>query len=43
MVPGQEANIANSGKSIDLLHNNCMLCVLIRICDSNEYTQHTIS
>ena len=44
MVPGQEANIANSGKSIDLLHNYCMLSVLIRIRgDSNEYTQHTIS
>ena len=25
MAPGREANIANSGKSIDLLHNNCML------------------
>ena len=31
MVPGQVANIANSGKSIDLLHNNCILSVLIRI------------
>ena len=29
MVPGQEANIANSGKYIDLLHNNCLLSVLI--------------
>ena len=28
MAPGQEANIANSGKSIDLLHNNCMLSEL---------------
>ena len=31
MAPGWESNIANSGKSIDLLHNNCMLSVLIRI------------
>ena len=31
MAPGQEANITNSGKSIDLLHNNCILSVLIRI------------
>ena len=39
MVPGQEANV-------DLLHNNCMLSVLIRIAqrgNSNEYTQQTIS
>ena len=27
MAPGWEANIANSGKSIDLLHNNCILNV----------------
>ena len=26
MAPGWEANIVNSGKSIDLLHNNCMEC-----------------
>ena len=31
MAPGREANIANSGKSIDLIHNYCMLSVLIRI------------
>ena len=31
MAPGREANIANSGKSIYLLHNNRMLSVLIRI------------
>ena len=31
MMPGQEANIDNSGKSIYLLHNNCMLSVLIGI------------
>ena len=45
MAPGREANIANSGKSIDLLQNNCMLSVLIRIAsrgDFNEYAQHTI-
>ena len=30
MAPGQEANIANSGRSIDLLYNYCMLSVLIR-------------
>ena len=28
MAPGREANIANSGKSVDLLHNNCMLSVM---------------
>ena len=28
IAPGREANIAYSGKSIDLLHNNCMLSVL---------------
>ena len=31
MAPGQEANIANSGRSIDFLYNYCMLSVLIRI------------
>ena len=31
MAPGQEANIANSGRGIDLLYNYCMLSVLIRI------------
>ena len=36
MVPGQEANIANSGKSIDLLHNNCILSVLIRIASKSN-------
>ena len=30
-MPGQEANIANSGRSIDLLYNYSMLSVLIRI------------
>ena len=35
MAPGQEANISNYGKSIDLLHNNCMLSVLIRIASKN--------
>ena len=29
MAPGREANIANSGKSADLLHDNCMLSVLM--------------
>ena len=29
MAPGQAANIANSEKSIDLLHNNYMLSVLM--------------
>ena len=45
MAPDRDANIANSGKSIDFLHNNCMLSVLFRIArgDSNQYTQHTIS
>ena len=37
MVPGQEANIANSGKSIDLIHNNCMLSVLIRIASKRRF------
>ena len=27
MAPGREANIANSGKSIDLLHNNYVECI----------------
>ena len=31
MPPGQEANSDNLGKSIDLLRNDCMLSVLIRI------------
>ena len=31
MARGREANIANSGKSVGLLHNNCMLSLLIRI------------
>ena len=37
MVPGQEANIANSGKSIDLPYNNCMLSVLIRIVSKRQF------
>ena len=37
MAPGREANIANSGKSIDLLYNNCMLSVLIRIASSRRF------
>ena len=36
MAPGREANIANSGKSIDLIHNNCMLSVLIRIASKSS-------
>ena len=35
MAPDREANIANSGKSIDLLHNKCMLSVLIRMSTLN--------
>ena len=31
------ANIANSGKSIDVLHNNCMLSLLIRIASRRFY------
>ena len=41
MVLGQEADSDNLGKSHRLLHNDCMLCVLIRISsvrNSNEYT-----
>ena len=37
MAPGQEANIANSGRSIDLLLNNCMLSVLIRIASKRRF------
>ena len=37
MAPGREANIAYSGKSIDLLHNNCMLSVLIRIASKRRF------
>ena len=37
MAPGREANIANSGKSIDLLHNNCMLSVLLRIASKRRF------
>ena len=31
MAPVEEANSDNLGKSLDFLHNDCMLCVLIRI------------
>ena len=37
MAPGREANIANSGKSTDLLHNNCMLSVLIKIALKRQF------
>ena len=37
MAPGREANIAYSGKSIDLLHNNCMLSELIRIASKKTF------
>ena len=37
MAPGREANIANSGKSINLLHNYCMLSVLIRIASKKRF------
>ena len=37
MAPGREANIANSGKSNDLIHNNCMLSVLIRIASNIQF------
>ena len=44
MTTGQEANGYDSGKYFDLLHNNGILSVLIRIASiNNEYTQHTIS
>ena len=42
MAPGREANIANSGKSVDLLHNNCMLSVLIRIQEAILMSIHNI-
>ena len=42
MAPGQEANIANYGKSIDLLYNNCMLSVLIRIALAILKSTHNI-
>ena len=43
MTPGQEANADNSGNFFDLLNNNGMFSVLIRIYQvgSNEYTQQT--
>ena len=31
MVPGQEANSDNLGKSFDFLHNSCMSSVFVRI------------
>ena len=31
MAPVQEANRDNLGSLFDFLHNDCMLCVLIRI------------
>ena len=37
MAPGQEANFANYGKSIDLLHNNCLLSVLVRIASKSTH------
>ena len=42
MVPPQEASADNLGIYFGLLHNNCMLNVLIRVAlmgDSKEYTQ----
>ena len=37
MAPGREGNIANSVKYIDLLHNNCMLSVLIRMASKRQF------
>ena len=37
MAPDREANIANSGKYMDLLHNKCMLSVLIRIASERPF------
>ena len=42
-MPGQEGNSDNLVICfLDFLRNNCMLSVLIRCGDSNEYTPHTI-
>ena len=35
IAPGREVTIANSGKSVNLLHSNCMLSVLIRMSTHN--------
>ena len=37
MAPDQEANSDYLGKSFDLLYNNCMLSVLIRIASSRRF------
>ena len=37
MAPGQEANSDNLGNLFDFLHNNCMLCVLIRIASMKRF------
>ena len=37
MVPGQEANSDNLGIFLDLLHNYCMLSVLIRIASMRRF------
>ena len=37
MVPGQEANSDNLGKSFDFLYNNSMLSVLIRIASMRRF------
>ena len=39
MVPGQEANGDNLGIFFffDFLHNNCMLCVVIRIASMRQF------
>ena len=43
MAPGQEANVVNSGRSIDLLYNNCMLSVLIHFHNKNLLDFYFIS
>ena len=37
MAPSQEANDDNLGIFFDFLHNNCMLCVLIRIASMRRF------
>ena len=37
MAPVQEANCDNQGNLFDFLHNDCMLCVLIRIASMRQF------
>ena len=37
MAPGQEANDDNLGNIFDLLYNNGMMCVLIRLASMRRF------